>query len=52
MFAVMTWFFSVLLRLKPMARIGNMVLTSRYDNSREVFASDQAFDVVYRRSEG
>lgn len=48
MFAVMPWFFSVLRRVKPVAKIGNMVLTSRYDDVREVFANDQAFGVVYQ----
>jgi len=46
-FAAMPWFFSVLRRVKPILKVGGMVLTSRYDHVREVFATDQAFGVVY-----
>ncbi|MBO9624345.1 MAG: cytochrome P450 [Sphingomonas sp.] len=48
-FAAMPWFFSVLRRVKPIARLGkNNYLTSRYDDVREVFATDTAFGVVYQ----
>lgn len=47
-FAAMPWFFSVLRRVKPIAKIGNNYLTSRYDDVREVFATDPAFGVVYK----
>ncbi|WP_052507970.1 cytochrome P450 [Sphingomonas hengshuiensis] len=46
-FALMPWFFSVLRRVKPVAKFGGMTLTSRYDDVREVFATDPAFGVVY-----
>jgi len=47
-FAAMPWFFSLLRRMKPTLKVGGMVLTSRYDHVREVFANDQAFGVVYK----
>ena len=47
-FAAMPWFFSVLRRVKPIAKLGNNYLTSRYDDVREVFATDPAFGVVYK----
>jgi len=47
-FAAMPWFFSLLRRVKPVARLGNNYLTSRYDDVREVFATDPAFGVVYK----
>ncbi len=34
--------------MKPVARIGNIIQTSRYDDVREVFANDQPFGVVYQ----
>lgn len=46
-FAAVPWFFSVLRRVKPIARVGGMVLTSRHDDVREVFARDPDFGVVY-----
>ncbi|WP_404334804.1 cytochrome P450 [Sphingomonas sp. MMS12-HWE2-04] len=48
MFAAMPWLFSVLRRVKPVIRFGNMYLTSRYDDVREVFATDPAFGVIYK----
>ncbi|UZK64631.1 cytochrome P450 [Sphingomonas sp. M1-B02] len=47
-FAAMPWFFSLLRRVKPVAKLSGMVLTSRYDDVREVFATDAAFGVVYK----
>lgn len=47
-FAAMPWFFSVLRRVKPIAKLGNNYLTSRYDDVREVFATDAAFGVIYK----
>ncbi|HVJ00662.1 MAG TPA: cytochrome P450 [Sphingomonas sp.] len=48
-FAAMPWFFSVLRRVKPIAKLGKSnYLTSRYDDVREVFATDTAFGVVYK----
>lgn len=47
-FAAMPWFFSVLRRVKPIAKLGNNYLTSRHDDVREVFATDPAFGVVYK----
>ncbi|WP_448663371.1 cytochrome P450 [Sphingomonas sp. CJ20] len=47
MMAALPWVFSVLRRVKPVARFGGMVLTSRYDDVREVFATDPVFGVQY-----
>lgn len=47
MFAAMPWFFSVLRRVKPVAKLGGTYLTSRYDDVREVFGTDTAFGVIY-----
>lgn len=40
--------FAFLRRWKPVAKAGGMVLTSRYDDVREVFATDPAFGVPYK----
>lgn len=48
MFAAMPWFFSVLRRVKPVFKMGDTYLTSRYDDVREVFATDPAFGVIYQ----
>ncbi|AQR73955.1 cytochrome P450 [Sphingomonas sp. LM7] len=47
-FALMPTFFGLLRRFKPVMKLGNNYLTSRYDDVREVFATDPAFGVVYR----
>jgi cytochrome P450 len=47
-FAAMPWFFSVLRRVKPVMKMGSMILTSRYDDVREVFANDHVFHVGYK----
>ncbi|MBB5709879.1 cytochrome P450 [Sphingomonas xinjiangensis] len=46
-FAAMPYAFAFLRRWKPVARIGGMVLTSRYDDVREVFLNDPVFGVTY-----
>ena len=48
LFAAMPWVFSVLRRAKPVVTFGPMVLTSRYDDVRAVFADDKSFGVVYQ----
>lgn len=48
MFAAMPFFFSVLRRFKPVLPLGAFTLTSRYDDVREVFATDTKFGVVYQ----
>ena len=48
MFAAMPWVFSVLRHVKPVMTFGPMVLTSRYDDVRAVFADDKSFGVVYQ----
>jgi cytochrome P450 len=48
MFAAMPWAFSVLRCVKPVLKLGPMVLTSRYDDVKAVFADDRRFGVVYR----
>ncbi|HZF94239.1 MAG TPA: cytochrome P450 [Allosphingosinicella sp.] len=40
--------FRLLRRYKPIVSLGKMVVTSRYDDVREVFATDQAFGVPYK----
>lgn len=47
MFAAVPYAFAFLRRWKPVLRIKGMVLTSRYDDVREVFATDPVFGVVY-----
>jgi cytochrome P450 len=47
-FALMPSFFTFLRRWKPVMKLGNNYLTSRYDDVREVFATDPAFGVVYK----
>lgn len=47
-FALMPSFFTFLRRWKPVMKLGNNFLTSRYDDVREVFATDPAFGVVYK----
>lgn len=47
MLAALPWVFSVLRRVKPVVRIGGMVLTTRHDDVREVFATDPVFGVSY-----
>lgn len=46
--AAMPFAFSVLRRVKPVLKIGDFTLTSRYDHVREVFATDTAFGVGYK----
>ncbi|MEN2711596.1 cytochrome P450 [Sphingomonas sp. NPDC092331] len=46
-FALMPYAFAFLRRWKPVAKLGGMVLTSRHDDVREVFASDPVFGVPY-----
>lgn len=42
-------FFSLLRRFKPVCKLGKTnYLTSRYDDVREVFATDPAFGVIYK----
>jgi cytochrome P450 len=41
-------FFSLLRRFKPVMKMGNNYLTSRYDDVREVFGTDPAFGVIYK----
>ena len=40
--------FRLLRTLRPILRIGNRVVVTRYDDVREVFLNDQAFRVPYR----
>ena len=47
-FALMPSFFAFLRRWKPVMKLGNNYLTSRYDDVREVFATDPAFGVIYK----
>ena len=47
-FAGMPYVFTFLRRWKPVARVGSMVLTSRYDDVREVFLNDPVFGVTYQ----
>jgi cytochrome P450 len=47
-FALMPSFFTFLRRWKPVMKLGNNYLTSRYDDVREVFATDPAFGVIYK----
>jgi cytochrome P450 len=46
--ALMPSFFTFLRRWKPVMKLGNNYLTSRYDDVREVFATDPAFGVIYK----
>ncbi len=48
MFAMFPYAFAFLRRWKPVAKIGGMVLTARYDDVREVFATDAVFGVPYK----
>ncbi len=48
MFAGMPYAFAFLRRWKPVLKMKGMVLTSRYDDVREVFATDRDFGVVYK----
>ena len=42
-------FFGLLRRFKPVLKLGKTnYLTSRYDDVREVFATDPAFGVIYK----
>lgn len=47
-FALMPRFFALLRRYRPIAKLGSNYLTSRYDDVREVFATDHAFGVIYK----
>jgi cytochrome P450 len=47
-FAGMPYAFAFLRRWKPVLKMKGMVLTSRYDDVREVFADDRNFGVVYK----
>ncbi len=47
-FAAMPGAFSVLRRVHPVMKLGPMVLTSRYDDVKAVFADNRTFGVVYR----
>jgi cytochrome P450 len=47
-FAAMPYAFAFFRRWKPVVKMKGMVLTSRYDDVREVFASDHDFGVVYK----
>lgn len=40
--------FAVLRRVRPILRLGNTYVVSRYDDVREVFATDAAFGVPYK----
>ncbi|RYY44438.1 MAG: cytochrome P450 [Sphingomonadales bacterium] len=44
----MPYAFAFLRRWKPIFKVGSMVLTSRHDDVREVFATDPAFGVPYK----
>lgn len=48
MFAGMPYVFTFLRRWSPVTKLGSMYLTSRYDDVREVFATDPAFGVPYK----
>jgi cytochrome P450 len=48
MFALMPYAFAFFRRWKPVVRMKTMVLTSRYDDVRQVFATDSAFGVIYQ----
>jgi cytochrome P450 len=47
-FAAMPLAFAFFRRFKPVVKFGGTYLTSRYDDVREVFATDPAFGVVYK----
>ena len=47
-FGAIPYAFAFLRRWKPVLRFKGMVLTSRYDDVREVFATDAAFGVPYK----
>lgn len=47
-FAAMPYAFAFFRRWKPVVKMKGMVLTSRYDDVREVFANDRDFGVVYK----
>ncbi|MET0309146.1 MAG: cytochrome P450 [Sphingomonas sp.] len=47
-FAAMPYAFAFFRRWKPVVKMKGMVLTSRYDDVREVFGNDPAFGVVYK----
>ncbi len=47
-FWFMPYFFAFLRRWKPVAKFGSMVMTSRHDDVREVFANDPAFGAPYK----
>lgn len=47
-FAGMPYVFAFLRRWKPVLKLKGMVLTSRYDDVREVFATDPLFGVTYQ----
>ncbi|HEX8301366.1 hypothetical protein [Sphingomonas sp.] len=44
----MPYVFTFLRRFSPITRLGGIYLTSRYDDLREVFATDGAFCVPYK----
>jgi cytochrome P450 len=46
-FAAMPYAFAFFRRWKPVVKMKGMVVTSRYDDVREVFATDHDFGVVY-----
>lgn len=49
MFAALPTFFTFLRRWRPIAKLGNSYLITRYDDVREVFANDPAFGVPYQQ---
>jgi hypothetical protein len=40
--------FAVLRRVRPILKLGNMYIVSRYDDVRQVFGTDAAFGVPYK----
>lgn len=47
-FAAMPYAFAFFRRWKPVVRFGGMTLTSRYDDVKEVFATDPVFGAPYK----
>ena len=45
--ALLPFVFRVLRAVRPIARLGNKVIVTRYDDVREVFLNDPAFRVDY-----
>jgi cytochrome P450 len=48
MFAAMPYAFAFFRRWKPVVKFGGMTLTSRYDDVKEVFATDPVFGTPYK----